>query len=206
MENTHYPFVNTPLPYAYDALEPFIDEKTMHLHHDRHLQTYIDNLNTLLAAQPRLQPLSLTALIKEAPRLPKEVGTPLWRNAGGVYNHRFFFEGMTNPARPWPSGMLSRAIGRQFGGLESFWRQFRAAALAVFGSGYAWLVSDSRGRLRILTTANQDCPVADGWRPVLTVDVWEHAYYLKHYNERAAYLDDWRRVIDWGTAERRYRG
>lgn len=206
MENCRYPFVNTPLPYAYDALEPFIDGQTMRLHHDRHLQTYIDDLNALLAANPSLQRLTLRELIRTAPQLPPAVGTPLRRSAGGVYNHRFYFESMTNPARRWPSGALARAIGQQFGGFQGFWCAFRAAALSVFGSGYAWLVCDGGGQLRVYKTCGQDNPIAAGYRPLLAVDVWEHAYYLKHYNERAAYLDDWRQVINWEQVGERYEG
>ncbi len=204
MENRCYPFVNTPLPYAEEALEPFIDGLTMHLHHDRHLQTYIDDLNTLLLAQPSLRQRSLCQLLRMAPRLPSTVGVPLSRAAGGVYNHRFFFESMTPDGTQWPSGALSRALARQFGGFEAFWRAFQKAALSVFGSGYAWLCGDGRGRLLICTTANQECPITRGLCPLLTVDVWEHAYYLKHYNERAAYLTDFRRVVDWQRVAARY--
>lgn len=204
MDNCCYPFVNTPLPYAEEALEPFIDGLTMRLHHDRHLQTYIDNLNTLLLAQPPLRSLPLCRLLRSAPRLPTAVGVPLARAAGGVYNHRFFFESMTPDGAPWPTGALSRALARQFGGFEAFWQAFQKAALAVFGSGYAWLCGDGRGRLRICTTANQECPITWGLCPLLTVDVWEHAYYLKHYNDRAAYLADFRRVVDWRRVAERY--
>lgn len=201
MGNNHYPFENLPLPYAYDALEPFIDEKTMHLHHDKHLQTYIDNLNAALQDEPRLQALSLEQLIQCADRLPPGSQAAIRNNAGGVYNHRFFFEGMTNPAPQQPSGRLLHQINWQFGGVDAFKEAFKQAALSVFGSGYAWLVYGREG-LRIVTTPNQDSPVQRGLCPVLVIDVWEHAYYLKHYNARAAYIDDWMDVIDWHRAER----
>lgn len=203
MQNKYYPFVNQPLPYDYQALEPFIDEKTMRLHHDRHLQTYIDNLNNILEKEPKLQKLSLEQLIQTAGRLPCRLQAPIRNNAGGVYNHRFFFEGMVNPAPNAPEGALMQSICRQFGGLDQFLEAFRAAALSVFGSGYAWLVWGQRG-LQILTTPNQNCPVEQGLRPILVIDVWEHAYYLKHYNLRGDYVKDWMQVIDWEQAEQKF--
>ena len=203
MENEYYPFLNTPLPYGYGALEPYIDAKTMELHHDRHLQTYINNLNDLLAKNPGLQKLSLRQLITSANRLPPAVQTPLRNNAGGVYNHRFFFEGMTNPASPAPSGRLAAAIDRQLGGFDTFRDQFSKAALSVFGSGYAWLVVQN-GRLRVVTTPNQNTPLEQGMCPVLNLDVWEHAYYLKHYNLRGDYITDWFSIVNWPKAEENY--
>lgn len=199
MEN-RYPYVNTPLPYAYDALEPFIDEKTMHLHHDRHLQTYIDNLNGLLRDCPALQCLPLEKLLTSPCHIPAPLAVPVRNNAGGVYNHRFFFAGMAPPSGAMVRGRLYCEIDRQFGGLDRFKTLFKAQALEVFGSGYAWLVQEG-GRLKITTTPNQDTPLARGQYPLLTIDVWEHAYYLKHYNQRAAYIDDWFAVVDWNRAE-----
>ena len=199
MEN-RYPYVNTPLPYAYDALEPFIDEKTMHLHHDRHLQTYIDNLNGLLRDCPALQCLPLEKLLTSPCHIPASLAVPVRNNAGGVYNHRFFFAGMAPPSGAMVRGRLYCEIDRQFGGLDRFKTLFKAQALEVFGSGYAWLVQEG-GRLKITTTPNQDTPLARGQYPLLTIDVWEHAYYLKHYNQRAAYIDDWFAVVDWNRAE-----
>lgn len=202
MENNCYPFSNLPLPYAYDALEPFIDEKTMHLHHDRHLQTYIDNLNAILKEEEQLQKFSLEQLVKYADRLPQNLQAPIRNNAGGVYNHRFFFEGLTGEHGQKPEGRLAGKIRDQYGGVEGFLAEFKKAALSVFGSGYAWLIWRRCG-LDIVTTPNQNCPIAQGCFPILTVDVWEHAYYLKHYNVRAAYLDDWEKVINWEMAEQR---
>lgn len=199
MEN-RYPYVNTPLPYAYDALEPFIDEKTMHLHHDRHLQTYIDNLNGLLRDCPALQCLPLEKLLTSLCHIPASLAVPVRNNAGGVYNHRFFFAGMAPPSGAMVRGRLYCEIDRQFGGLDRFKTLFKAQALEVFGSGYAWLVQEG-GRLKITATPNQDTPLARGQYPLLTIDVWEHAYYLKHYNQRAAYIDDWFAVVDWNRAE-----
>jgi len=200
----HYPFENTPLPYPYDALEPHIDSLTMHLHHDRHLQTYIDNLNEALKNQPKLQALSLVQLILTAPRLPKEIGTPIARNAGGVYNHRFYFDGMQPPAGQGPTGALGAMIAGTYGSFDGFFEKFKAAALSVFGSGYAYLVSGAQGRLSIVTTANQETPLPRGLCPALNIDVWEHAYYLKHYNMRSGYVDDWFHVVNWSAADLRY--
>ena len=221
--NHFYPFVNTPLPYEYDALEPFIDEKTMHLHHDRHLQTYIDNLNQLLEQNPPLQRFSLEELLTHWRRLPKPLQTPIRNNAGGVFNHRFYFEGMTppgpQPAFPSPSmspkcpsetsspedgaSLFFAEMSRQFGCPEQFLKQFKETALSVFGSGYAWLVAENR-RLIITTSANQDTPLSMSQRPLLNIDVWEHAYYLKHYNVRSAYIDDWFHVVNWKTVQKRF--
>ena len=200
----HYKFENTPLPYGYDALEPYIDSQTMQLHHDKHLQTYIDNLNNALKDYPRLQTLTLGELILSAPRLPKAIGTPIARNAGGVYNHRFYFEGIEPPAEQSMNGALEVILDKTFGGYDAFREKFKVAALAVFGSGYAWLVTDRQGRLSIITTANQETPLTRGMCPVLNIDVWEHAYYLKHYNKRTDYIDDWFHVINWSAANSRY--
>lgn len=202
--NEHYIFQNHPLPYSYDALEPYIDAKTMQLHHDRHLQTYIDNLNKALKDCPRLQALSLERLICMSGQLPRDVRIPVSRNAGGVFNHRFFFEGMSARPRQLPTGRLSERIETDFGGFDGFKEKFKKAALSVFGSGYAWLVSDRRGRLKIVCTANQETPLSAGLTPIMCIDVWEHAYYLKHYNKRAEYIDAWFHVADWCRAENRY--
>lgn len=220
--NHFYPFVNSPLPYHYNALEPFIDEKTMHLHHDRHLQTYIDNLNKLLEENPSLQRFSLEELIIHWCRLPKPLQTPVRNNAGGVFNHRFYFDGMApageRPAshpldmsssgprgntRSGRTASFSEEMSRNFGCPEQFHTRFKEAALSVFGSGYAWLVAEN-GRLVITTSANQDTPLSKNQYPLLNIDVWEHAYYLKHYNVRAAYIDDWFRVVNWRMAEKRF--
>lgn len=203
MKNNYYPFVNIPLPYDYDALEPFIDEKTMHLHHDKHLQTYINNLNETLKNRPSLQKLSLEQLIRNAGRLPANLRTPIRNNAGGVYNHRFYFSGLANPPDKRPVGKLAAAIDRQFGSFEQFVARFKEAALGVFGSGYAWLVCGRCG-LQIVTSPNQNSPIEFGFCPILNIDVWEHAYYLKHYNRRADYIDDWMRLINWEQAEKNY--
>lgn len=203
MDNEFYPFENLPLPYDYSAMEPYIDEKTMRLHHDRHLQTYIDNLNELLRNLPQLQQLPLETLIHVSARLPHDIGVSLRNNAGGVYNHRFFFNGLKNPSESEPSGTLGDAINNQFGSFDAFRDAFKKAAMSVFGSGYAWLVLD-RGKLRIITTPNQNSPIEQNLCPILSADVWEHAYYLKHYNLRSDYIDDLMKIINWNAAEKNY--
>lgn len=195
------PFENTPLPYAFDALEPYIDARTMEIHHDRHLQAYIDGLNRAIAPFPALQNCTAARLaVLNAPAL-RCIRPALCRNAGGVFNHRFYFAGMTpDGSRRLPCGALQAAVLQTFGTQAAFEDAFTKAALGVFGSGYVWLVRDVAGRPRIITTANQDTPMARGLRPLLCCDVWEHAYYLKHQNRRADYAADWLRVADWARA------
>lgn len=195
MNNNQYPFINLPLPYSYQALEPYIDATTMYLHHDKHLQTYIDNLNKLLSKEPKLQ----TCTLQELTQMSGDIG----KNSGGVYNHRFYFEGLQPPEKI-PHNQLYEEIEKQFQSFETFQKIFKQTALSVFGSGYAWLVSE-RGMLRIITTANQDVPCLEKMCPVFCIDVWEHAYYLKHYNLRGDYIDDWFKVINWGAAGMRWR-
>lgn len=203
--NEHYPFINPPLPYDYDALEPHIDTKTMQIHHDRHLQTYVDNLNAALKDYPQLHDWSLPQLLYNADSLPEAIQKPVKNNGGGVYNHIFYFEGMSTSANRSQAGMLYDAIVRVFGSAEKFYEEFKKKALSVFGSGYAWLVLDEGGMLKIVTTANQDTPIVQNLCPVAVIDVWEHAYYLKHYNQRAAYVDDWYNVVNWERAGEIYK-
>ncbi len=203
MNNT-YPFVNTPLPYSFYALEPYIDEKTMYLHHDRHLQTYIDNLNALLKDKPALQALTLTQLVNDWYYLPLELKIPIRRNAGGVYNHRFYFKGLAPEKNTVNENAVKERIAAQFGSFDNFKSQFKDAAMSVFGSGYAWLI-DENDILRIMTTSNQNTPDLNMCTPLLNIDVWEHAYYLKHYNKRADYIDDWFNVVDWNKVNMLYK-
>lgn len=198
-----YPFVNLPLPYEYDALEPYIDTKTMIIHHDKSLQAYVDRLNEVLKAYPGLQSFTLEELIEGADKLPKVLQAPIRNYAGGVYNHRFFFNGLKIPNRLEPQGNLVEMINAQYGNFNNFKEVFKNEALGLFGSGDAWLVFD-KGKLKIMTTPNQNNPLAEGYCPILTIDVWEHAYFLKHYNLRNAYVDDWFRVINWDEANRNF--
>lgn len=203
--NNFYKFENSPLPYSFDAMEPFIDAKTMQIHHDRHLQGYVNNLNKALEGYPELQRLPLEALVAPPETLPPANRTAIKNNAGGVYNHRFYFNGLIPAANAKaPSGMLLDDIDKTYDSFDAFKAAFKAAALSVFGSGYAWLVVDSQGDLKIITTANQDTPLAYNLCPILNIDVWEHAYYLKHYNMRANYIDDWFNVVDWTRANKNF--
>ncbi len=202
--NEHYKFINIPLPYAYNAMEPYIDEKTMHLHHDKHLQTYIDNLNDTLIKYPQFQDWTLEQLIVNVPSLPKDIQVSVNNNGGGVYNHRFYFSNLANHSYLQPIGMLGESIKNTYGSYTSFQNIFKKTALSVFGSGYAWLVVNAAGQLDIITTKNQDTPLPLGLHPVLNIDVWEHAYYLKHYNVRADYIEDWFHVINWDNANQNY--
>lgn len=202
--NQHYPFVNMPLPYPYHAMEPYIDAQTMKLHHNRHLQTYIDNLNNTLSKYPQLHHLTLKELLSNIPSLPEEIQDSVRKNAGGVWNHRFFFSNLAYPGAQAPVGFLRDAISRKYGSYESFQKEFKAASLSVFGSGYAWLTVNALGQPGIITTANQDTPFPLNLCPVLNLDVWEHAYYLKYYNIRADYIDAWFHVINWTAANNNY--
>jgi len=218
--NEHYPFTLMPLPYAYNALEPYIDETTMRLHHDKHLKTYVDNLNAALKDYPELHRWNLEQLLYYIDRVPEAGRTAVKHNGGGVYNHNLYFTSLspksphgdfTQPLQtnaeifPQHGGGLAQALQAKFGGFDAFKQQFKKEALNVFGSGYACLAADKEGGLQIVPVKNQDTVLPLDLFPLLPLDVWEHAYYLKHYNERAAYIDDWFRVADWPQAEARYR-
>ncbi len=202
--NGHYKFFNIPLPYPYNAMEPYIDEKTMKLHHDKHLQAYIDNLNDTLSKYPQFKDWTLEELLVNIPSLPKDIQTAINNNGGGVFNHQFYFSNLANPASWPPIGKIAEAINYEFGNYAAFQNEFKAAALSVFGSGYAWLVVNAVGQLEIITTKNQDTPLPLGMCPLLNIDVWEHAYYLKHYNLRADYIDDWFHIINWENVNQNY--
>jgi len=202
--NKHYPYVNPPLPYDYNALEPYIDALTMHLHHDRHLQTYVNNLNETLKNNPELQSWSLEKLICNAEYMPKDIQVSIQHNGGGVYNHIFYFNGMSNSETRCQAGVLYDALVNEFGSVDAFLQEFKEKALSVFGSGYAWLVVDQNHEIEIITSANQDTPIVQKFCPILAIDVWEHAYYLKHYNERNAYIQNWFYVVDWERANMNY--
>lgn len=203
MTQQHYPFSNPPLPYSYDALEPYIDEKTVRIHHDKHLQTYVNNLNLALKDYPEYQHMTLEELILNAYFMPQAIQVAVWNNAGGVYNHIFYFNGMT-PNRNAPTGNLAKHMLAMYGSFEQFQEKFTNSALSVFGSGYAWLVLGMDGHLSIITTKNQNTPLPSGVCPILGIDVWEHAYYLKHQNEREAYIRDWFQVVNWQQANENY--
>lgn len=204
MRDETYPFVVRPLPYEYDALMPVLDEEILTFHHDRHYKTYVDNLNGILADYPELQRLSLKELLINLERLPAAAWVPICNNGGGVYNHELYFDGMKSPVGQMPSGELLNAIDRDFGSFNQWKEQMRQAAVSLFGSGWAWLVSDAEGVLSILQTVNQNVPDLEIYVPLFLIDVWEHAYYLQYQNRRADYVDGWMELINWKKAERRY--
>lgn len=200
----HYPFTLLPLPYAYNALEPYIDTWTMHLHHDQHLKAYVENLNKALEKYPQFHDWPLQKLLLNKDQLPAEIRTAVINNGGGVYNHDMYFGLMTPRARKAPSGALLDGINRAFGSFDEFKAKLKAAGLERFGSGWAWLAVNKDGQLVIVSTANQDTVLPLSLCPVLLVDVWEHAYYLKYQNRRAMYIDNWFHVINWTAVEKRY--
>lgn len=202
--NEHYPFVNPPLPYTYDALEPYIDARTMKLHHDRHLQTYVDRLNQALEKYPEYQSMTLEQLLVCQASLPGDLQTPVQNNGGGVYSHILYFSCLCPPGACSGADFLKDHLAKEYGSLAEFQTAFTEAALSVFGSGYAWLTLNCLGRFRIITTADQDTPFSRHLSPLLNLDVWEHAYYLKHYNDRKDYIADWFRVVNWQQAEENY--
>ncbi|WP_368178147.1 superoxide dismutase [Aeromonas sp. R7-1] len=192
------------LPYAYDALEPHIDAKTMEIHHSRHHQTYVTNLNAALADLPELAALPLEVLLARIDSLPAQVQGAVRNHGGGHANHSLFWQVMSPAGGGEPGGELAAAILRDLGGLEAFKQAFTQAALSRFGSGWAWLVVDGRGKLQVVSSANQDSPLMEGLTPILGLDVWEHAYYLKYQNKRPDYIAAFYNVIDWGEVARRY--
>lgn len=203
MENCRYPFINLPLPYDYNALEPYMDEKTIYLHHDKHLQTYIDNLNAVLKNEPALRTMTLEQLIRNSGKLPKRLQAAVINNAGGVYNHRFFFDCLSPMSDPGYAPNLVNELTCRFESMENFCSLLKSAALSVFGSGYVWLVYGRCG-LRIMSTPNQSSPAEQGFCPITALDVWEHAYYIKYNNRRSDYIDNWFKIINWNEAEKHF--
>lgn len=193
-----------PLPYAYTALEPHIDEQTMRIHHDKHHAAYVTNLNAALEGRPDFAIKTLDGLIKNIDSVPEEIRAAVRNNGGGHYNHTMYWELMTPGGANEPQGMLAKAIQTAFGGFDAFKEQFQKAGMGRFGSGWAWLIQDSAGKLSIMSTANQDCPIMEGKHPVMGCDVWEHAYYLKYQNRRADYLGAWWNVVNWTQVGSRY--
>ncbi len=195
-------FTLPDLPYAYNALEPFIDEKTMQIHHDKHHAAYVKNLNDALAGNDALLALPIDSLIKDLSLVPEPVRMKVRNNGGGHYNHSLFWEIM-GPGEGMPTGALADAITSSFGSFAVFQEKFAAAGMGRFGSGWVWLVAD-KGTLSIIDTPNQDNPLMEGKTPVLGLDVWEHAYYLKYQNVRADYIAAWWHVVNWKAVEKRF--
>jgi Fe-Mn family superoxide dismutase len=193
------------LPYAVDALEPYIDAQTMTIHHDKHHQAYITNLNGALEKHPELADKKLEALLSDLNAVPEDVRTVVRNHGGGTWNHSMFWEIMAPKAGGAPQGDLAKAIDKAFTSFDNFKSEFEKAANGRFGSGWAWLVKKGSG-LAIISTANQDNPLSEGSSPVLGIDVWEHAYYLKYQNRRAEYVTAWWNVVNWEAVAARFKG
>lgn len=195
------------LPYAYDALEPWIDAATMEIHHAKHHATYVAKLNEALEKHPELGETALEDMLKSLDSVPEDIRLAVRNHGGGHFNHSLFWQslapnktsGNNHPEDP----MLTKELEDKFGGYDKFREKFTGSALSVFGSGWTWLVSDQSGSLSIMNTQNQDTPLALGLRPILGLDLWEHAYYLKHQNRRADYVESWWQVIDWPALSER---
>ncbi len=192
-----------PLPYAYDALEPFIDTMTMQVHHDKHHAAYVSNLNAAIEKHPELGSKSLEALLSDLNAVPEDIRMAVRNHGGGTWNHNLFWEIMGPKAGGEPEGELAGAVVAQFGSFANFKAEFEKSAMGRFGSGWAWLVK-KEGKLRFMSTPNQDSPLSDGFLPLLTLDVWEHAYYLKYQNRRAEYVTNWWNVVNWKAVASRY--
>lgn len=197
-------FTLPPLPYPYEALEPHIDTLTMQIHHDRHHQTYVNNLNAALKDHPAFFEKTVEAILADLASVPEAVRTAVRNNGGGHANHTLFWEIMTPGGSSEPTGDLAAAIQAAFGGLDALKTQVSDAGVKRFGSGWAWLVSDSAGNLSVTSTPNQDSPIMDGKSPILGVDVWEHAYYLKYQNKRPDYLAAWWNTVNWDKVAELY--
>ncbi len=191
------------LPYAYDALVPTIDEETMHLHHDKHHNAYVTNLNKAIEKYPELAEKSIEELMSDLTAVPEDIRTAVRNNGGGHVNHSFFWKILTPNGSSEPTGELKEAIESTFGSLDKFKEEFAAAGAGRFGSGWAWLVLDG-GKLAITSTPNQDSPLSEGKTPVLGLDVWEHAYYLNYKNVRPAYIKAFWDVVNWDEAAKNY--
>jgi Fe-Mn family superoxide dismutase len=197
-----------PLPYAYDALEPYIDKRTMEFHHDKHHAAYVKNLNDAINKHPDLKGRTVAELLQNLATLPNDIRKTVRNNGGGHINHTMFWEIMSpNPNNKprQPQGEIAKEINQAFGSFEKFQEQFNEAGNKQFGSGWAWLVKDKNGSLRVTSTANQDSPILQGMVPIMGNDVWEHAYYLKYQNRRADYLKSWWNIVNWEEVNRRYR-
>lgn len=191
------------LPYAYDALEPYIDTETMHLHHDKHHQTYVNNLNAAIEKHPELGEKTVEELIADLNSVPADIRTAVQNNGGGHANHSLFWQVMAPNAGGEPTGALKEAIDQKFGSFDQFKEEFSKAAIGRFGSGWAWLVVNN-GELEITSTLNQDSPLSEGKTPILGLDVWEHAYYKKYSNVRPDYVKAFWNVVNWEEVIKRY--
>lgn len=191
------------LPYAFDALEPHIDARTMEIHHGKHHAAYVNNLNAAIEKQPQLANKSIEELVRDPMSIPEDVRTAVRNNGGGHYNHSLFWQMMSPNKGGEPQGELANAISSAFGSFASFKETFEKAGMGRFGSGWAWL-GVQNGNLAVISMPNQDAPLMEGLEPLLGVDVWEHAYYLNYQNRRADYLSNWWNVVNWDEVNRRY--
>ncbi len=199
-------FTLPPLPYDFGALEPHIDAKTMEIHHDKHHQAYVTNLNNALKDHPELQSKTIEALISDLNAVPESIRTAVRNNGGGHANHSLFWQIMKPGGGGEPTGAIAQAIQSELGGFAKFKEDLNKAGATRFGSGWAWLVKGKDGKLAITSTPNQDSPLMEGLTPVLGVDVWEHAYYLKYQNRRPDYLAAWWNTVNWDEINRRFAG
>lgn len=197
-------FTLPQLPYSYDALEPYIDARTMELHYDKHHRKYVDDLNTALKLHPELEHKTLTDLLKHLDQVPHDIRTAVRNNGGGDYNHTLFWLLMSKNGGGEPKGIIKQEIERNFNSFGEFKELFTLAAKSRFGSGWAWLCVNSTGQLLINSTQNQDNPLSEGLMPILGLDVWEHAYYLKYNNRRPDYIEAWWHVVNWPEVESNY--
>lgn len=195
------PFQLPLLSFSYDAFEPYIDAQTMELHHKKHHQTYIDQLNAIVEKNTFLQNQSLDALLSLSHAYEDSVRSVVRNHGGGHFNHTFFWQQMSPHGMRQPVGIVAQKLYEQFGSFDSFKLEFEGKAKSVFGSGWAWLVVDNQNKFHIITTPNQDAPLLYGYQPVMGLDVWEHAYYLKYQNRRADYIAAWWHVVDWEKIE-----
>ena len=201
-----YPFQLTTLPYAFDALEPTIDARTMEIHHDKHHAGYVNNLNAALKDHPELHDHDVNSLLANIEAVvPESIRTAVRNNGGGHANHSLFWEIMTPGGQGQPHSTLLEAINSTFGSFDELKTKVNEAGGSRFGSGWAWLVSDAEGKLQVMSTPNQDSPIMQGHTPILGVDVWEHAYYLHYQNRRPDYLKAWWDVVNWDVVERNYK-
>ncbi|WP_243122298.1 superoxide dismutase [Clostridium thermarum] len=199
------PFKLPDLPYSYDALEPYIDTQTMKLHHDGHHAAYVAKLNEAVNKYPELKTKTVEELLMNLDKLPQDIREAVRNNGGGHYNHSLFWNFMGKNKAKAPTGKLRSDIDKTFGSFEDFKKAFKEAALNRFGSGWAWLIKDKDGALKIVSTPNQDSPIMEGITPILGLDVWEHAYYLKYQNKRGDYIDAWWNVVNWDDISKNYK-
>ncbi|OON99340.1 MAG: superoxide dismutase [Epulopiscium sp. Nele67-Bin004] len=193
-----------PLPYAYDALEPSIDETTVHIHHDKHQQAYLDKCNAAISKHPELFNKTVAQLLNDLGNIPGDIKKDVTNQGGGVFNHTFFWENMSEKHGQKPIGNLKTALENTYGTFEEFKAQFKQHAITNFGSGWTWLVKHPNGDLQIINMANQDTPISSQFVPLVTIDLWEHAYYLKYQNLRADFIENFFDIINWERAEQFY--